>query len=409
MIQRLRWKFVFINMLIVSAILSALCVVMVVATHDSLRQDSLSLLYQAASEQYTFTWPFEPEPYREDVTLPYFTVLVGRNGVTTLLENHFGAVADSEQLLTVVRDCLKQPAESGVLSAYQLRYLRLSSAAGWRIAFADISQEQRTIRSLIFHLICIGGATLVIFFLISLLLARWAVHPVEQSWAQQRQFVSDASHELKTPLTIILSNVDMLQNHCQTHDASEQRWLDNIRASSRQMSQLVEELLTLARSDNLAAKDRLRETVNLSDLVAEEALIFEPVLFEAGKTLRDELAENVFVTGDPSKLHRLVQILLDNARKYADSPSTVLLRLQPEGSRRVRLSLRTEGEPIAPEARAHLFERFYRADQARSSEGFGLGLSIAEQIVREHEGRIWAESGPEQCNTFFVSLPVKKS
>lgn len=410
MIQKLRWKFVLINMLIVSVILLSLCIVMVVVTRDNLRQDSISLLYQAATEDFTITWPntHADNRYEMDVTLPYFTVSVGLNGSIALLDNQFGAVEDADQLLSIVQACLKEQPEIGVLSDYRLRYLRVNTLVGWRIAFADISQEQSTIQTLMINLTVIGGATLVVFFFISLLLARWAIRPVEKSWAQQRQFVSDASHELKTPLTVILSNVDMLDNCGQGLTERDRRWLDNIRASSRQMSQLVEELLTLARSDNLSTIDRVRETFSFSELVTDEALLFEPILFEAGKELTEEITDGLLVSGDPSKLRRLVKILLDNARKYADTPSTVTLKLEPEGQKRVRLSVNTQGEPIPADQLERIFERFYRADQARSSEGFGLGLSIAAQVAQEHGGRIWAESSPAEGNTFFFSLPRSK-
>lgn len=408
MIRKLRWKFVLINMLIVSAILIALSVVLVVSTRDSLRQDSISLLYQVAKEGFSVSWPQRDDWGSEDVNLPYFTVSVSRNGAVVLLDNQFGAVEDENQLVEIVTACMREQPQTGTLPEYQLRYLRQDNLMGWRITFVDTSQTWRTVRSMIINLTVIGIATLAVFFLISLMLARWATRPVEQSWKQQRQFVSDASHELKTPLTVILSNVDMLQSCGAGLDEREQRWLDNIRASSGQMTELVEELLTLARSDNLGEKDRIREPVNLSELVTDEVLLFEPTLYEAGKELHDDVAENLTVTGDPSKLKRLVDILLDNARKYAETPSVVTLRLQPEGQKRVRLSVNTKGDPIPPEQLGHIFERFYRADQARTSEGFGLGLSIAAQVAEEHGGKLWAESSMEEGNTFFFSMPKEK-
>jgi signal transduction histidine kinase len=409
MIQKLRWKFVLINMLIVTAILSALCVVMVVTTRDSLRKDSLSLLYQVVTEDSTSRHPFflPDSRQREDVSLPYFTVSVDRWGGTTVLDNQFGSV-DEDTLVEVVETCMKEQPESGVLSEYQLRYLRVERGISWYIAFADTSQEESTLRSLTFNLLCITCGTIVVFFFISLALARWAVRPVERSWAQQRQFVSDASHELKTPLTVILSNVDMMESCGEGLDERQLRWLDNIRASSGQMRQLVEELLTLARSDNLAEKDRVREVFSFSELVMDCVLCFEPILYEAGKELQDDIADDLTVTGDPAKLRQLVDILLDNARKYADPDTVVSLRLHPEGQKRVLLSVTTQGNLIPPDQLERIFERFYREDKARTSEGFGLGLSIAARIAEEHEGKIWAESSPDTGNTFLFSMPRGK-
>ncbi len=411
MIQKLRWKFVLINMLIVSAILVGICTVMVVATRDSLREDSLNLLRQVVNEDFSFSWPLAPSEERgfsfedKDVSLPYFTVAVGVDGTTFLLNNQFGTV-DEEELVDVVTLCLAEQSNTGLLESYRLRYLRVDTTSGWRIAFADISQERSTLRSLYFTLLFISLGALAAFFALSMLLARWAVRPVERSWAQQRQFVSDASHELKTPLSVFASNVDMLQEGGETLNDRELRWLDNIRASSDQMTYLVEELLTLARAENdQSGKEQVKETVPLSDLVTDEVLLFEPILYEAGKELDDHITEDLLVSGDPGKLRRLVNILLDNARKYADSPSVVTLRLEPEGAKRVRLTVNTKGEPIPHDQLERIFERFYRADQARSSEGFGLGLSIASQIAQEHGGRLWAESSFDEGNTFLFSMP----
>lgn len=138
----------------------------------------------------------------------------------------------------------------------------------------------------------------------------------------------------------------MLQECGKSLNDRELRWLDNIRASSDQMTYLVEELLTLARAENdQSGKEQVKETVPLSDLVTDEVLLFEPILYEAGKDLDDHITEDLLVTGDPGKLRRLVNILLDNARKYADSPSVVALRLEPEGAKRVRLTVNTKGNP----------------------------------------------------------------
>ncbi len=410
MIRKLRWKFVLINMLIVTLILTAIGVLMLEVTRDNLRKDSISMLYQAANENFTISWPrsYEDGTSDKEINLPYFSVMVGVDGSVVLLDNQFGAVADADQLKSIVQACMDESGSVGSLPAFRLRYLRQEKLLGWRITFVDISQELSTLQALLYHLIIIFAGTLIVFFFISVLLARWATGPVEESWKKQRQFVSDASHELKTPLTVILSNVDMLQTYGEGLGEREARWVDNIKASSGQMTELVEELLTLARSDNQSPKNRIREEVDFSELVTDEVLLFEAPLFEAGKTLEDEIAEHLTVTGDPSKLRRLVDILLDNAKKYAAPHSTVTLRLKPEGQKRVRLSVNTKGDPIPQDQLKRIFERFYRADQARSSEGFGLGLSIAAQIAEEHQGKLWAESSEGIGNTFFFSLPRKK-
>ena len=220
----------------------------------------------------------------------------------------------------------------------------------------------------------------------------------------RRRFVSDASHELKTPLTVILSSSDLLaQEESPTKRA---QYLDNIRAESQRMRRLVEGMLTLARGDSGRAKTPM-EPVALSELANETAMSFEPVAFEAGHPLEYELAENLTVRGRADELRQVFAILLDNAVKYAPAGAPVRLTLRESG-RDAALEVEHPGDPIPPEQLAHLFDRFYRADASRSDhEGFGLGLSIAQSIVTAHRGTIRCRSDA-QGTCFTVTLPLQK-
>lgn len=250
----------------------------------------------------------------------------------------------------------------------------------------------------------LGLASLALFFLLSLLLARWAVKPVEEAWRQQKQFVSDASHELKTPLTVITTNAELLQSG-DFDEAAQSRFADNLLTMSRQMRGLVEGLLELARVD-AGTVARTMEDLDLSALCAEAALPFEPVCFERGLTLTTEPGQNIRVHGSAAHLRQTVEILLDNAQKYAHGGTEVTLRLERRGKGHCVLSVTDTGDPIAPEDLPHLFERFYRADKARARNGsFGLGLAIAQQVAQAHRGRIWCESR-EGVTRFSLLLPT---
>lgn len=417
MIRRLRWKFVAIIMTVVTILLTTICAFLFVTLRSSLRADSLSVLQRVITQdgEPVVVWDRDGgivsvNPFREqEVSLPYFTVAVNRKGQAAVLDSQFYNLNDQEALLEVVQEGLEAISDTGVLEDYQLRYLRKTTGSGWRIAFTDMTQEISTTRNLLRNLILIGSMALVGFFFISLLLARWATRPVERAWKQQRQFVADASHELKTPLTVVLSNIDMLQGYSeQPQDVRQRRWLGNIRASSEQMKALVEEMLTLARSDAGGHQILERRPVNFSDLVADALLRFEPAVFEAGKQLRDDVTEELYVTGDAGKLKRLVDVLLDNARKYTPKGGRIWVTLVVDGRNRILLTVRNEGTPIPPKELERIFERFYRADPARATEGFGLGLAIAQEIAREHKGKLWAESSPERGNSFCFSLPRAK-
>ena len=223
---------------------------------------------------------------------------------------------------------------------------------------------------------------------------------MDQAWRRQQQFVADASHELKTPLTVILANAELLADPGCT---GGERLAGNILTVARQMRSLVERLLELARMD--AGKGEAQEPVDLSQLVGDALLPFEPVFFEAGLTLESRVEEGIWVRGSGVQLAQAADILLDNARKYAAPGSAVSLRLERTG-RWCLLRVATAGEPLTRQERQDVFKRFYRADPARAREGgCGLGLSIARSIAAAHRGRIWAESGPAG-NVFLIRLPV---
>ena len=291
-----------------------------------------------------------------------------------------------------------------MIQSYSLRYLRRDNGLYQRMAFVDMSMERAMLREMMGSYLRIALAAFLLLLGVSAILARWATGPVERAWRQQRQFLSDASHELKTPLTVILSNAELLS--ALPLEERPARWTDNILSESHQMKRLVEEMLTLARADNLALPPVLAE-VSLSETAEDCALAFEPVAFEAGKPLEYRVAEGVLVLGDGDKLRRLVSILLDNAVKYGAGGGTITLTLE-KTDRQARLTVSNPGEPIPAEQLGRLFERFYRADASRGEKsGFGLGLSIAAVIAQEHKGTLRAESGGEGTR-FVFAVPLRK-
>ncbi len=389
MIRHLRWKVAGITVAFCAAIL--LCVFLGVyhTTRVSLQENTQAQLRQALQRG-------------EDGGLPCFVVEVYPTGRVHITASSYYQLTDA-LLSQVVSAAVSADEDAGLLEDYQLRYLRQASPLSLRIAFTDSSLEQATLRALVRTGLIIGVVALAVLLGCAYALAGLVTKPVARAWESQRRFLSDASHELKTPLTVVLSSAELLGEH--TTEASAP-YVENIRAEGLRMRSLVEDMLTLSRMESQRPGQR-HEVLDLSDLTTEVALRFEPVAFEAGRELRYDVEPGILLSGDAPQLTQLLGILLDNAIKYAPAGSAASLTLRRQDKQAI-LQLINGGDPIPPEHLPHLFERFYRADESRSDHGsFGLGLAIAKAITEEHGGTIRAESD-SRGTMFTVSLPMKR-
>lgn len=398
MIRRLRMKFVCINMAIVLVMLCAMFLTVYFMTRQNLERRGVDFLKTAAEDPSLLQTSAE-----ELLHPPYLVLEVGRDGAVRILTAGGMQIEDPGQLAEAAETAGKT---TGVLQEYHLRYYRTATPEARRLVFTDMSGERWAMEGMVETSILIGCVSLVVFFFISVFLAWWAVRPVEEAWKGQRQFVADASHELKTPLTVILANADMLQGSGGLTGQTRQR-VENIAAESHQMRGLVESLLELARTDSGIPKEQM-SPLDFSALTERALLPFEAVFFENGHLLQTKITPDLWVTGSRRHLSQVVEILLDNANKYAAPKGTVEVGLRREDKGRCLLWVRSQGPAIPEGELERIFRRFYRTDTARSASGsYGLGLSIADGIVREHKGKIWAESG-EEGNTFFVRLPLDR-
>lgn len=412
MIQKLRLKFVAICMALVTSVLAVVFSAVFLSVGQNIERLSQQVLHQVIQEEMVGSSMIRPDISinigGDRVLLPYFTVNLwpSRNGSYTaqITGGTYANLEDTGELTVILQDCLSQEQQEGTIGRYQLRYLRQDNGLYEKLAFVDMSMEKAMLGRIVRSILFIALLSLLLLLGVSILLSHWATRPVERAWRQQRQFLSDASHELKTPLTVILSNAELLEQAELTDKPA--RWTDNILSEAGRMRSLVEEMLTLARADNMVRTAVLTE-VSLSDTAADCALAFEPVAFEAGKSLEYTLAENVTVLGDVDKLRQLISILLDNAIKYGADGGTITLSLQ-KMDRQARLTASNPGAPIPPEQLSRLFERFYRADDSRGEKsGFGLGLPIAQTIAAEHKGTLKAESDTVSTR-FIFTMPLKK-
>ena len=400
MLKKLRIKFICINMVIVAVMLCIIFGMVIHFTGQALENDSIRMMQLIGSGPPQLQRPGAPP---DVVRLPYFILQAGpQGGIVASGSTNFD-LSDQSYLQALYQAAQASREQTGILEEYGLRFYKAGAPDRQYLVLADMSSEKAVIADLIQTCLLIGSAAMIGFYIVSLFLARWAVRPVDQAWQQQRQFIADASHELKTPLTVILTNAELLQDpQCQPQ--LQQRASDSILTMSRQMRGLVERLLELARVDTGTVRTAM-EPLDLSALVSDGLLPFEPLYFEGQRQLSAQIAADLWIKGSPSHLKQVLDILLDNAFKYSAPGAEVRIGLKKQGNHAL-LMVANPGPAIPPEELKNIFKRFYRADKVRAMTGsYGLGLSIAQRIVEDHRGKIWAESR-DGFNAFFVQLPM---
>jgi len=390
MIRRLRTRFVIFNMLIVAVLLLAMMFMALRFNRYTLRQRSIASLERIAA--------VPPELEVTDLIAPeelpsvWFVVTRTEAGTLEARGTEHTDLSDLKALEALLQEVEAQEETDGTLSCRDLRYYR----SGSTVAFADVTGERELIRGIRNGWLMSLSIIFVAFFLVSLILSYVMTRPTEKAWKQQRQFIADASHELKTPLSVIMANAELLQ----TGDGD--RLSENILAMSYQMRSLVERMLELARVDSVKAK---RQPLDFSQLVSDAALSVQLLYEEKGRPLTADVPEDIWIRGNEQQLYQLMDVLLDNGLKYSEGPGAVEILLKQQ-RKSCQLSVTSPGQPLTRQQQKDVFKRFYRADPARSSRGsYGLGLAIAAEIASNHRGTIRAQS-KEGHNVFLVALPT---
>lgn len=337
---------------------------------------------------------------------------------TTLVEltKHTTASIDDAVLTKAAEKVAQAPDGDGELKDIGLFFAKKTIDGEAYVAFADASAADSW-QSVALILASVGLGALVLFFIISLFFSRWALAPVAKAWEKQRQFVADASHDLKTPLTVILANTAILEEHPEKTISEQKQWVESTEHEALSMQALVGDLLALARIDEVEANTQLSkkttpaERIDFSNLVEGELLQMESLAFEHGITLTSTITPNLFVNGTAADLRRIVTTLVDNACKYAGAEQLVSVNLAATG-RKLLLAVHNTGPAIDPADLPHIFDRFYRADKARNRNdigGHGLGLAIAQALAQEANGSITAQSSDTEGTTFTLTLPLDPS
>lgn len=397
MIRQLRRKFVCIMMLFITVILVAIFSLLCYNSWHQMQQEVEQTLSIALKEEKRPALNLHEPPSPNYTMIPSFTAIVDEDGrLLQITSNQYEvSVEDVQSLIDELTDT-----DEGIVRSQFAYRCESDGQGGMRIAFADIfTVRSKTISECVqalFILIAALGA----FFVMSIVLSAWALRPVQNAWDKQRQFIADASHELKTPLTVILADSDILLQ--QSNFEESKYWLHAIKNESLRMKQLVEEMLFLARNDAWR-QEHTNEICALSEIAWSCALPFEAIAYEHAQTFTYEIEEQLFTKGDPAQLKQLMMIFLDNAVKYTPPQGTITFSLAQNASL-ISLRIQNSGSYLSKEERAHIFDRFYRCDKSRSKQqGYGLGLAIADQIAKQHRIRITVDSDHAQgtCFTLF--------
>ena len=329
----------------------------------------------AANREVGFVTPETPFATR------HFTVLFDHNGEVARVNTEAIYSITEKNAIEYARYASENKGARGWIGHY--RYKVFSTELGTGVVFIDGSMsrsnmvESMTIAGIV--LLCCAALVLLLIVLLS----KRMVKPIAESYEKQKQFITDANHELKTPLTLILANLDIAEA-----ELGKNEWLDDIRSEGHRMTELVNQLVALSRMDEEGQQMNVTELA-LCDIVADLASEFQPLAESRGKSFSTELSQGITYCGDEALMRRLVSVLLDNAVKYCDEGGEIRMTLTKH--RRIVLTVENTYAAVGEAELDRLFDRFYRADKARTyTGGYGVGLSIAEAIVKKHKGEISA-------------------
>ena len=340
---------------------------------------------------------FDPEAPKFQLST-FYTVAISYDGKVLEIKNDPATVYSDDALEQMAKNIIEEGKSTGTLD--NLTFLKTDKNGYILVAFMDNTVVNESARSLFRYTLIFGGLALAVFFFLSRFLAKKIVAPLEESYQKQRQFISDAGHELKTPVSVVGANAELL-----SRQIGDNQWLQNIQYENERMGILVGQLLDLARTENVTPQ---MERIDFSRLVAGETLPFESVAFEKELALNTAITSGIAVEGNGAQLKQLTSILLDNAIRHSKPAGEVRLTLTGDHGI-AELSVINTGDEIPTEHRDKIFERFYRMDPARSGEDkhYGLGLAIAKAIVAAHHGHIevLCYNGLVE---FRVNLPISR-
>lgn len=417
MIQKLRIKFVLLTSLSLLLVLSVIIGSVNLLNYRKIVQNADSTLRLLAendgefpkntkSESAPLASSKPPEYKRRYMSpeLPYesrfFSVRADQDGKVLSTDTDRIAAVDSGTAASYAETILSHSRTQGFADDY--RYLCSSSGDGFLLVFLDCGKSLSTFRTFLFTSCCISLAGVCAVLLLVLLFSKRIMKPILESYEKQRRFVTDAGHEIKTPLAVIAADADVLEM-----EIGENEWLQDIRKQTGRLSELTSSLICLSRMEEDAEPFQMIE-FPFSDVAFETAQSFQSLAKARNITLDVQIVPMLSLRGDEKALRQLLAILLDNAVKYSPEGGTVTLSLKKQGRTLLLRVANTTADPVSQDMLRHLFDRFYRADSSRNSKsgGYEIGLSIAHAITAAHKGKITASSDRADHLAVTVILPA---
>jgi signal transduction histidine kinase len=339
------------------------------------------------------------KPKRENDYLnssKYYLVLLGSDQSVLRLYNDNSSGYSDQELSELAISLLENENKKGTYNDFT--YFKKTKNAGTYVAFSNDVFQNTYLDTLFINILTFGFLGLILLLLVSIWLSKWLITPLEAAFNKQKQFISDASHEIKTPLAIISSNADALER-----EVGNNKWLEYIQNETLWMNKLISNLLQLTTIDSYVDY-KSQKKINFSEITKSIVLPFESITYEKQITLVDRIDDNMYIAGDSIQLGQLISILLDNAINHTEPGGTITVRLKKQYDKKL-LSVANTGKEIPPSEQKLIFERFYRADKARTrgNGNYGLGLAIANAIIHRHNGKI-SVTCKNQITTFTVVL-----
>jgi len=419
MFKQLRNKFLILNLVIISIMMLAAFASIYIINYNNVRRDiNMEMNRLLDFNRKMDIGPRGPNlgsgPFNSDLGKDFsqgpsrsFTLIID-NGNNIV--NSFSVFDMTDEFFNLAKEKAMTSKKNSGIFKFQDYYWEFKIAPSpdgsfYRIAFLDVTTRYNDLINLIYTFSAVALVTLVVIFIISRFFANKAIEPIKEAFHKHKQFIADASHELKTPLAVINTNADALLLNGEDTINNQSKWVYYIKSEVERMSKLTNDLLYLAQVDN-SEVTLVHTDFDLSQTVEEVMLTMEAVIFEKDRLLDYTIEPELIIKGNSAQVKQVVMILLDNALKYSNPKGKISLSLSKYNSKAI-LTLSNTGEGIPKEHLSQIFNRFYRVDKSRSknSGGYGLGLSIAKTIVEQHKGKIWAKSIENQLTTFTVELP----